>query len=420
MKILLVIPGSGDQFFCSNCLRDNFYAQALRNAGHDVVVMPLYLPLTYPSFQADTPLFFPATSFYVAQKFFGKGKMPHLFEKILNSPSALRWAASLSGTTSAKGLEQMTLSMIKGEGKTFEQQAQKLIHWIQTYEKPDIIHISTSLLIGIAKVIKNHLNIPVVCSLKDEEIWLDSLDTQYANEGWKAIEKNAKYINRFVTSSNYYKSVVLNKIPEIKEIDVIYPGVATNKYQSSVEPAVPTIGFFYRMNYENGLDLLAQAFVNLKKEGSVPHLKLKIGGGYNHENKSFIKNILHILKPYKQDVIWCDHYTLESHFHFYSNISLICNPLRFNEAFGLYICEAFAAGKPAVMPNAGSFSEIVEDAGLLFAPNAPEHLTETLRKILTNKDIYEKCKENALRLSKEKYNDETTVKGLLKVYDRAH
>src|SRR5215469_16208805 len=135
MKILLVIPGSGDTFYCGNCFRDNLHAQALRNAGQDVVIMPLYLPLTDKSFRADTPLFFPATSYYVSQKYFGEGKMPPIFEKILDSPSVLRLASSFSGTTSAKGMEQMTLSMIQGNDTCFAKQAEKLIDWIVNHDR---------------------------------------------------------------------------------------------------------------------------------------------------------------------------------------------------------------------------------------------------------------------------------------------
>jgi glycosyltransferase involved in cell wall biosynthesis len=271
-------------------------------------------------------------------------------------------------------------------------------------------------LIGIAKAIKSQIDIPVVCSLQDEEIWLDGLESRYANEAWNTIGENSKYIDRFITSSEFYKSFVFSKIPIIKEIEVVNPGVNIEKYKSPNYPKDPTIGFYYRMNYENGLDILAQSFVNLKKKNVIPNLKLKIGGGYSRANRKFIKYICSILQPFRNDVIWSEHYSLNEHTTFYKDISLICTPLRFNEAFGLYLSEAFAAGKPAVAPNTGSFSEIVGNAGLLYEPNDSEHLMEALRKIMTNQEIYEKCKENALQLSREKYNDATAAKKLLKIY----
>jgi len=435
MKILSIIPGSGDVFYCGNCFRDNLHAQALRRAGQDVIIMPLYLPLTDKSFCADTPLFFPATSYYVSQKFFEDGKMPSVFEKMLDSPSILRLASSLSGTTSAKGMEQMTLSMIKGEDKNFAKQVEKLIHWIVNHDRPDVIHLSSSMLIGIAKAIKNQINVPVVCSLQDEELWLDSLEKEYTQEAWAAIRDNVSYVDRFIASSEFYKSVALNKMPEIGEVDVVYPGVNIEKYQNPSTPfkgalqssvrqlplegggGAATIGFFYRMNYENGLDILAQSFVQLKSENAIPNLKLKIGGGYTRENKHFVKNIRNILQPYMHDVIWSENYSLDEHVDFYKNISLICAPLRFNEAVGLYLCEAFAAGRPAVVPNTGSFGEITENAGLLYSPNDSKHLTEALRQLLLDAALYEKCKQNALRLSRERYNDATAAESLLKIYN---
>ena len=420
MKICLIIPGSGDTFYCGNCFRDHLYAQALRDAGQDVVIMPLYLPLTDKTFGADTPLFFPATSYYVAQKFFTKGKMPHFFEKILNLPSVLRLASSFSGATSAKGMEQMTLSMIKGEDKNFSKQTEKLIDWMLHHERPDVVHLSSSMLIGIAKAIKRSTDIPVVCSLQDEELWIESLESRYAQEAWTAIRANVSYIDRFVASSEFYKSAALKKIPELGEIDVVYPGVNIEKYHSSSYPEATTIGFFYRMSHENGLDILAQAFVKLKNENVVSNLKLKIGGGYTRENKRFIHRIRKILQPYKNDVIWSDAYNLNEHTAFYKDISLICVPVRFNEAVGLYLCEAFAAGRPAVAPDTGSFGEIVDNAGLLYAPNDSEHLTTALRKILTDNVLYEKCKENAMTLSRKRYNAAIVSKNLLKIYVKAN
>ena len=416
MKILLIIPGSGDRFYCSNCFRDNLHAQALRNAGQEVVIMPLYLPLTDTLFRADSPLFFPATSYYISQKYFGKREMPAIIEKILDSPSVLRWASALSGTTSAKGMEQMTLSMIQGADRHFAKQTDRLIRWISAHERPDIVHLSSSMLIGIAKALKSRIDVPVVCSLQDEELWLDNLDKKYAEEAWKSIEQNSKYIDRFVASSEFYRSAALDKNIGIKEIDVVYPGVNIERYRSPDYPKTPVIGFFYRMSYENGLDILAQAFVKLKNENAIPWLKLKIGGGYTRENKDFVDCIHAVLQPFMQDIIWSSHYSLDEHPSFYKDISLICAPLRFNEAVGLYLCEAFAAGRPAVAPDTGSFSEIAGNAGTLYSPNDSEQLAGALRKMLIAPDLYNNCKENALRLSHERYNDAIAAKNLLEIY----
>jgi len=418
LKVLLIVPGSGDSFYCGNCFRDNLYAQALRRAGHEVVVMPIYLPLTFSSFTGNTPLFFPATSYFVAQKYFTKGRMPRLFEKMLNAPYLLRLASSLSGTTSAKGMEQMTLSMIGGNDINFAKQIEKVIQWITHHDRPDIIHLSTSLLIGVAKAIKCSVDIPTVCSLQDEEIWIDSLEERYACQAWEAIRSNIHYIDRFTASSQFYRSRALSRFPEIGEVEVVYPGIDSEKYRWSDYPKEPTIGFFYRMNYENGLDILAETFVHLKKENVIPGLKLKIGGGYTRENKRFVRRVRKTLQPYIQDVIWLERYSLEAHETFYRDISLICVPLRFNEAVGLYLCEAFAAGRPAVEPIAGSFPEIVFNAGALYDPNTPDALATAIRELLSNPTHYTQCCQNALHLSQSRHNQAALSTSLQRVYSR--
>ena len=344
--------------------------------------------------------------------------MPRCLEKILDSPWVLRIASSFSGATSAKGMEAMTLSMIKGHDRNFLRQVQKMADWID-HDRPDVIHLSSSLLIGIAKGIKDRINIPVVCSLQDEEIWIDRLESRYAQQAWSSIREHLHYIDKFVVSSEFYRSAALTKIPEIKEINRVYPGINREKYTSSNMPHEPAIGFFYRMNDENGLDMLAQAFVALKKERSIPGLKLKIGGGYTRENKKFLNRVRRLLKPCARDVIWSGPYHLAQHADFYKDISIICVPLRFNEAVGLYLCEAFAAGRPAVAPNTGSFGEIIRNAGLLYTPNNPLELAQTIKQILTNPAQYKQCAQNALALSSQRYCHTVAAEQLTEIYSQA-
>ena len=44
MNLVMLTAGTGS-FHCGICLRDNTLAHGLRGLGHDVTLMPLYLPL---------------------------------------------------------------------------------------------------------------------------------------------------------------------------------------------------------------------------------------------------------------------------------------------------------------------------------------------------------------------------------------
>lgn len=416
MKVLFILPGAGDSFYCGNCFRDNLQALALRKAGHDVVIMPLYLPLKQTSFQGDVPLFFPATTYYVEQKIFGRRRMPSWMKRMLGSDTLLNMASAMSGTTSAEGMEDMTLSMIEGEGIAFEENMKQLVDWVKQTERPDVIQLSSSLLLGIAKELKKEMDVPIVCSLQDEEVWIDSLKGEFVDKAWQGVLTNAKYVDRFITTSYYYQQIVQTRLPQLGRVEVIYPGIDVSKYRSEEYPTYPTIGFFYRMNELDGLDILADAFVLLKQRGTIPHLQLRIGGGYMSPDKKLVRQVKRTLKPYAADVVIEETYDMDEHSDFYRRITVLSVPLRFQEGVGLYLCEAFAAGRPAVEPNTGSFTEIVGNGGLIYEPNDAPHLADALEKMLTDKLLYDRCREQALAAARERYDDMAAAKRLTELY----
>ena len=61
-------------------------------------------------------------------------------------------------------------------------------------------------------------------------------------------------------------------------------------------------------------------------------------------------------------------------------------PARYQEACGLYVVEALAAGVPVVLPGEGAFPEIVETThgGLLYDPLINGGLSESLDKMLSD------------------------------------
>ena len=62
---------------------------------------------------------------------------------------------------------------------------------------------------------------------------------------------------------------------------------------------------------------------------------------------------------------------------FLKELSVFCVPARLPEAFGLYVIEAMAAGVPVVLPDHGSFPEIIKETkgGLLYWKDEPSGLS---------------------------------------------
>ena len=71
---------------------------------------------------------------------------------------------------------------------------------------------------------------------------------------------------------------------------------------------------------------------------------------------------------------------------FLKNLTLFSVPARYPEAFGLYVVEAMAAGVPVVLPNDGSFPEIIEatQGGYLYDPKEDGGLIRALSRHYVN------------------------------------
>ena len=115
--------------------------------------------------------------------------------------------------------------MITGKDAAFLDMVDQLICWVKDREKPDIIHLSSTLLIGIAKEIKRYLDTPIVCSVQDEEVWIDNLDERCIPEAWRGIEENSRYIDRFVTTCHFYKEILIRRQQDLVTCAALYAAV---------------------------------------------------------------------------------------------------------------------------------------------------------------------------------------------------
>ncbi len=194
MKIVYLITGSGGSFYCGNCYRDMIYLRAIRKVpGIQASAIPLYLPPEGTEFETglDKHVFFGAISMYLREKVPFLRNMPSFLDKIFDSGPMLKMAANRAGTTRTEGLEEMTLSMIKGENAFPEKELQRLIAYLTKDGQPDIIHLSNALIIGLARQLKKRMNVKIVCSLLNEDDWLDEMVEPYQSMAWQMISQEA-------------------------------------------------------------------------------------------------------------------------------------------------------------------------------------------------------------------------------------
>ncbi len=215
MKIVYLITGSGGSFYCGNCYRDMLYVRAIRKVpGIKASAIPLYLPpdkTTSEESGFDKNVFFGAISMFLREKVGFLRNMPAFLDKFFDSRVFLKLAAKQAGTTSTEGYEELTISMIEGDNAFRKTEVDRLVKYLMKDGKPDIIHLSNALILGIARQLKKRIDVKVVCSLLNEDDWIDDMAEPFRSRAWEMIAKEAKHVDVFVTPSNYYKELFKSK-----------------------------------------------------------------------------------------------------------------------------------------------------------------------------------------------------------------
>jgi glycosyltransferase involved in cell wall biosynthesis len=396
MKIAFLVTGSGGSFYCSNCYRDMLYFRAVKMAeGVSAAAIPLYLPpeKIYSESGFDSNVFFGAISLYLREKVHFLEQMPSFMDKILDSAPLLKIAAKRAGTTRTEGLEDMTLNMISSNHSSREKEVERLVKYMISTGKPDIIHLSNALIIGLAKQIKSLTDVKVVCSLQNEDDWINDMAEPFQTQAWKMIAEESVNIDAFISPSKYYRDFFISKTGmPAEKIKVIPSGIESFKdLEKNNNDNGPAIGFFSRVSRHNGFDKIADAFIALKSEHEFSNLTLHVCGGFTSDDKPFISEQIKKIKEhgFKSSVHIYPEFVGSAKEDFLSAIDIMSVPVRKYDAYGLYILESNAAGIPVVQPATGAFPEIIEmtGGGILYEPDTVEQLAENLKTMLRNKEL---------------------------------
>ena len=424
MRIVHIVPGTGGTFYCQNCVRDNSLVQALRARGHDVIVLPLYLPLladaTDPT--TDAPIFFGGINVYLQQRFEIFRKTPRWLDRLLDAKWMLRRAARREGTISAAKLGSMTLSMLEGPQGNQRKELDRLVAWARNQERPDVIHISNALLLGLVGELGRALEAPIVCSLQDEDTWLDAMEPPYNSRCWEAMAERASDVDAFVAVSEWYADQMTVRMGVPRDQIAVVP-LAVDL--DDVEPAPlpfepPVIGYLSRMSESLGFGLLVDAFIELKQDPRLRDLRLKATGGMVGPDKTFVAGLRRKLKRHGMQgaAEFLPDFGQPERREFLRSISVLSVPTVRGAAFGGFILEALAFGVPVVQPSAGAFPELVKDTGggLLYDLEEDNGLTKSLMKLLLDPVYSKELGQRGRARVIARYGIDRMVSDMLAVY----
>jgi len=423
MKILYLTGGAG-QMYCGSCLRDNALATELLARGHDVTLLPVYTPtLTDEPNVSYDKVFFGGVSVYLEQYLPIFRKSPKWLDGIWDSKPMLSFASRRSISTSPKMLGEMTVSMLKGEAGFQQKEISKMLDWLNVEGKPDVISLPYTLLLGLAQPLKEALDRPVLCTLQGEDLFLDGLEEPYRSESKQLISEHLKYIDAFISVSQYYAEFMPRYLGvPAEKIRVVPLGINLEGYsKKDRDPSQPfTIGFFARVAPEKGLHVLAEAYRLVRKDGRIENACLRAAGYLAPEHRSYLSEIQEAMNQaelgseFKYEGV----VDRQQKIAFLQSLDVLSVPATYNEPKGIFLLEAMACGVPVLQPRRGGFTEVVErtGGGLLVEPDNVDALAEGILKLATDRELRASLGQCGFQKVREHYSVSRMADSALEAY----
>ena len=429
MKIIYIASGAANMY-CGSCMHDNALAAAMKAAGEDVSLFPLYTPMRLDEESiGERQIFYGGIKAYLLQKyprpFFGR----ELLFRMAGSQSILRLMPhfDIGSAVDPVANAQLTISMLKGEDGNQRELLQELVQWIKSTYQPDIIHVTNALLIGVVREFKRSFQVPITCGLHGEDIFLEGMPQPYQQEALDIIRERAQDVDRFLAISTHYSNMFSEWVGlDRSRIDVVWPGIALKDYRSltaELGTSRPlTIGFLARFVPEKGLHLLLDAFIRLHRSGEFPNLQLIAGGYVSHAYKTYMDGIRKTIKDngLEDRVKLMGTLGRADKLNFFRQIDVFSVPAPYREPKGISILEALASGVPAVQPDHGAYPEWIHATagGLLHRPNDPVDLAEKLAALLRDAELRKQLGGQGRQGVFEKFSSECMASATLDVFRR--
>ena len=427
MNIIYIASGAANMY-CGSCMHDNALAAAMKAAGEDVSLFPLYTPMRLDEASVgERQIFYGGIKAYLMQKyprpFWGRDLLLH----IAGSQALVRLLPRFDIGTAVDPAAnaQLTLSMLKGEDGNQKELLTELVEWIQSNYQPEIIHITNTLLIGVAREFKRSLRVPITCGLHGEDIFLEGMPQPYQKEALSLIRERAVDVDRFLAISTYYAEMFSSWVGlDRSKIEVVWPGIALIDYRSMTKPEFKTrpltIGFLARFVPEKGLHLLVDAFIRLVRSGEFPDLQLVAGGYVSRAYETYLKGIRKAIKEHKLEdrVRLLGTLGRAQKLDFFRTIDVFSVPATYREPKGISILEALASGVPVVQPEHGAYPEWVcaTQGGLLHRPHDSADLAEKLAVLLRDANLRRRMGEQAQQAAWEQFSSERMAVATLDVF----
>ena len=413
--------------YCGSCLRDNAMATELMKRGHDVLLLPVYTPtFTDEPNVSNDHVVLGGISAYLEQYVPMFRKTPAWLDRVWDSKFVLSLASRRSISTNPQMLGEMTVSVLKGEQGFQRKEIDKFIDWAKDQAPPDVVNLPYTLLLSMAKPLKDALKAPILCTLQGEDLFLDNLHEPYRTQALDLIRAYLPNVDLFLSVSEYYARFMPGYLGiPAEKIRVVPLGINPQGFElrppKRTDPF--TIGFLARIAPEKGLHLLADAYCVMRESGELPAGRLEAAGYMAADCKPYLESIRKRLRDAGLENEFHYHGVLDraGKIAFLRSLDVMSAPATYDEPKGVSLLEAMACGVPLVQPRRGAFTELVENtgAGVLVQPDDPQRLAEGILRVARDKQLAEELSANGFRGVREHYTAANMADRLLEAYESA-
>ena len=428
MKIAFITAGAAGMY-CGSCMKDNTLVGALGRLGHDALLIPTYTPIrTDEEDVSQGRVFFGGINVYLQQKSRLFRHTPWLLDRLLDVPALLRRVSRFAVRTQADRLGDLTVSMLQGHLGKQRKEVRKLVRWLATDFRPDVVVLTNVLLSGLVPTLRQAWRGPILGTLQGDDIFLEALPPDDRRRAIELIQQNCQGVDGYFATSRYYADFMAGYLGLPRDrMHVVYPGIHLKGHGGprEVRDRPPyTIGYFARICPEKGLHNLVDAFLAIRRIPSAPDCRLRVAGWLGENHRPFFNEQMKKLRD-AGSADRVEHVDCPTHadkVRFLQSLDVLSVPTTYREPKGLYVLEALANGVPVVQPRHGSFPELIEatGAGLLVEPGNVEALAQGLCQLLADVPLRRRVAEQGKKAVSARFTAERMAEVTAAVLARYH
>jgi glycosyltransferase involved in cell wall biosynthesis len=428
LKIVHITAGAGGRI-CGSCLHDNALVRALRQRGRDAILVPAYVPTTTDEENvAIDRVVMGGVNVWLQEHVPLLRHTPGFLDRPLDSRRLLAWLSSRTGSARPADLGSLTVSSLEGEAGHQRKEVRKLAHWLATEVRPDIVHLSNVLLLGLARAIRQATDASIVCSLSGEDVFIDQTPEPDRERIWELLCERAADVDRFVALNHFFARFMADRMRlPLEQVAVVPHGVDPVGFppeppdlraRRQARGGRLVIGFLARACPEKGLDQLVRALAILAGDRDV---EVVAAGATIAAERTYLAGCLALAQELgvADRFHWRGQVDRAGKLALLGEIDIFAMPTTHPEAKGLPVIEAMAAGVPVVAADHGTFPELLDDgrAGLLHEPGDPADLARGIAILADDPARAAGCGGRGHALSRSRHSAAAMAAGHEAVYE---